>query len=103
MRPSWARDIQMEDLRSDTLRELAETIGLEAAMQLAETYGGMVLYVPKADSVLGAVRDRHIRQEYDGTNARKLAIRYNVSESWVNRVANARECFGQTSMFGGGP
>ena len=62
-------------------------------------YSGSVLYIPKMESVLAAIRDRHIREEFDGTNSRRLALRYNVSESWVFRVANEKQVFGQTSMF----
>lgn len=103
MIPKWADDVQPEDIKSETMRDLAGVIGFEALMKLVEAYSGMVIYVPKADSVLSAIRDRHIREEFDGTNGRKLAIRYNVSESWVNRVANERGCFGQTTMFDGSP
>lgn len=99
MIPSWARDVRLEDLKSETMRELAEVIGFDATMRLVETYSGMVIYVPKMDSVLSAIRARLIREEFDGTNARKLAIRYNVSESWVNRVVNERGCYGQMDMF----
>ncbi|MFR5796318.1 MAG: Mor transcription activator family protein [Christensenellales bacterium] len=50
------------------------------------------------------IRDRRIRQEYDGTNTRALALKYDVSESWVKRIASIDErgeIRGQTSLFDG--
>lgn len=99
MIPKWAQDVRMEDIKNTTLAELAELVGLETMLRIVETYSGSVIYIPKADSVIGSIRDRHIREEYDGTNSRRLAIKYNVSESWVFRIANEKQLFGQTNMF----
>ncbi len=100
MIPKWAQDMRMEDIKNSTVAELAEIVGIEAAMKIVEVYSGSVIYLPKMESVLATVRDRHIREEFDGTNGHKLAIRYNVSDSWVLRVVNEKQVFGQTSMFG---
>ena len=100
MIPNWAQDMRMEDIKNSTVAELAEIVGIEAAMKIVEVYSGSVIYLPKMESVLASVRDRHIREEFDGTNGHKLAIRYNVSDSWVLRVVNEKQVFGQTSMFG---
>lgn len=99
MIPKWAQDMRMEDIRNDSMADLAELVGVEAMMKIVETYSGSVLYIPKMESVLAPIRDRHIREEFDGTNGHKLAIRYNVSDSWVLRVVNERQVYGQTSMF----
>lgn len=99
MIPRWAQDMRMEDIRNDSMADLAELVGVEAMMKIVETYSGSVLYIPKMESVLAPIRDRHIREEFDGTNGHKLAIRYNVSDSWVLRVVNERQVYGQTSMF----
>lgn len=99
MIPKWAQDMRMEDIKNSTVAELAEIIGIEAAMKIVEVYSGSVIYLPKMESVLAPVRDRKIREEFDGTNGHKLAIRYNVSDSWVLRVVNEKQVFGQTNMF----
>lgn len=99
MIPRWAQDMRMEDIRNESMADLAELVGIEAMMKIVETYSGSVLYIPKMESVLAPIRDRHIREEFDGTNGHKLAIRYNVSDSWVLRVVNERQVYGQTSMF----
>lgn len=99
MIPKWAQDMRMEDVKNPAMADLAELVGIEAMMKIVEMYSGSVLYIPKMESVLAAIRDRHIREEFDGTNGHKLAIRYNVSDSWVLRVVNEKQVFGQTCMF----
>ena len=99
MIPSWAHDVKPEDITNATMLDLAELLGTENMLTLVESYSGMIIYVPKLDSLL-----RNIRQEYDGTNTRALALKYDVSESWVKRIASIDErgeIRGQTSLFDG--
>lgn len=82
MIPSWAHDVKPEDITNATMLDLAELLGTENMLTLVESYSGMIIYVPKLDSLLRNIRDRRIRQEYDGSNTRALALKYDVSESW---------------------
>ena len=82
MIPSWAHDVKPEDITNATMLDLAELLGTENMLTLVESYSGMIIYIPKLDSLLRNIRDRRIRQEYDGTNTRALALKYDVSESW---------------------
>ena len=89
MIPSWAHDVKPEDITNATMLDLAELLGTENMLTLVESYSGMIIYVPK---------------EYDGTNTRALALKYDVSESWVKRIASIDErgeIRGQTSLFDG--
>ncbi len=62
MIPGWAKDIRMEDIRQETVRELAELVGMEAMLKFIDHYGGEAnLYFPKLDKALSGVRYRHIR------------------------------------------
>ena len=104
MIPSWAHDVKPEDITNATMLDLAELLGTENMLTLVESYSGMIIYIPKLDSLLRNIRDRRIRQEYDGTNTRALALKYDVSESWVKRIASIDErgeIRGQTSLFDG--
>lgn len=99
MIPKWAKDMRMDDIKNPAMAEMAELVGIDAMMKIVECYSGSVIYIPKLESVLASIRDRHIREEYDGKNSRQLGIRYNVSESWVFRVVNRDQVYGQTSIF----
>ncbi|MFR5787094.1 MAG: hypothetical protein ACLUHE_08280 [Christensenellales bacterium] len=61
MIPSWAHDVKPEDITNATMLDLAELLGTENMLTLVESYSGMIIYVPKLDSLLRNIRDRRIR------------------------------------------
>ena len=79
------RDVTM-DMLPESHRRIAEVIGVEAALKLCETYGGVVLYVTKADSVYASVRDQMICREYNGINTSALARKYRVTTRTVQKI-----------------
>ena len=82
----WLSEIDPKEL-GGIMGQIAELIGLEATLKLAQTFGGANLYIPKPDLLLASMRDRRIRDEYrQGKTVRELALRYNLSESWVREV-----------------
>lgn len=98
----WLDEISIEDIPQN-YQPLAKAIGIKALMLLAQEVGGTTLYVPKAESLVQEVRDRKIRAEFNGSNYRELARKYNLSESWVRRIVReeaSRE--GQMSLFNTG-
>lgn len=79
--------VRMDEL-PEPYRTLARDIGRDAALRLAERYGGQQVYFPRVvDRVL---RDIKIRREYTGYNATELAKKYGISERQVRRIAKAR-------------
>lgn len=99
--------VQLEDLSGNS-RELAEVVGMDAFRKLVKAYGGTSwMYVPKADSVIIPARDALIRREYDGTNARQLANKWNLSERYILEIVKEERTAlrqkpidGQISLFG---
>ena len=80
-------EIRMEDL-SPELQDVAETIGFEATLKLIESRGGEGLYIPKAEKVMRAARDRAIRKAFDGTNHRELARKFGLTVVWIRAIVN---------------
>lgn len=79
------RAIRLDDL-PDTLRDVAERIGLPATLALVERWGGIRVFVPRADN-LG---DAHpLAQALGMEAARRLAEYCDGSEIAVPRAANA--------------
>lgn len=80
-------DIRLKDLHP-RYQEVAEVIGLEAALKLGLEFGGGQLYLPKLDSAYGALsraRNRKILEElknHQGSIA-NLARKYKVTTVWV--------------------
>lgn len=82
-------DIRFEDIPLD-LRDIAETIGMEAFLGLIHLCGGQNLYIPKMESLQRDGRDRDIRARFDGGNYRALAAQYRLSERQVRKIINGQ-------------
>lgn len=80
-----AANISIEKL-PEYMQGIAEVFGIEHVLRLCEKFGGMRLYVPKIDFVLRDFRDNQICKEFNGSNHRELAKKYNKSESWIREI-----------------
>ncbi len=79
----------IDQLRDDQ-KELAEIIGLEAYKKLVVNYAGSFLYIQKIDSVLKDLRDKEIRDKFDGGNYGALAREYNLAEATVRDIVTEK-------------
>lgn len=66
-------------------QELVEVIGYENMIKLHEYYAGQYITFPKRILKESYIHQRII-EEYDGTNARDLARRFNYSYSWIMKL-----------------
>ena len=83
------RDIRIEEL-PEPYCAIAELIGIEAALKLAETFGGTSLYFAKLDTLLAIKKYEKIKTEFTGFNHRDLAIKYNYSESRIRQILDVK-------------
>lgn len=86
---STSRAICLEDVPEE-YRDIAETIGMEAFIQLTLLCGGQNLYVPKRESLERGPRDRDIRARFNGGNYRSLALQYRLSERQIRKIINGQ-------------
>jgi Mor family transcriptional regulator len=64
---------------------LTELIGADAAQQVAESFAGTSLYIPKG--VVTAERHKLIRKEFrDGATYRELGAKYGYSETHIRNI-----------------
>lgn len=84
---AMASSMTPADMPSDTLRWVAKTVGVEAAVALALELSGIPIYIPKAD--VTALKRRHVLRAYDGTNARELARQLGLAERTVRQWTQA--------------
>lgn len=75
-------DVRMEDLSGESV-EMAAQLGLESFKNLVCHFGGSNPYIPRLESIIIKARNRKIRKEYDGTNARQLGRKYGISERYI--------------------
>ena len=66
--------------------DAARAIGLEGFKKLIQEFSGVQLYIPKQEKVCRYLRDKKIRQEFDGSNHKTLAKKYGVTEAWCRKI-----------------
>ncbi|OBX07046.1 transcriptional regulator [Gallibacterium salpingitidis] len=64
----------------------AKQIGIELAQCIAESWGGEIIYIPKALLIALSERDLAIWREFNGSNHRELSRKYGVSMQWVYQI-----------------
>ncbi len=79
--------VRLEDLDQEQ-QEVAELIGLDSYKKLMAEYGGMSIYIPKADRLERMERNDKIRSEFDGYNFRELAIKYGLTEVSIRNIVS---------------
>lgn len=73
------------ELLNAVYREISEKLGMDTAMEVYQMFKGQQINFPVR--FFNPVRIQQIIiQEYDGTNIRALAIKYNYSEKTVRRI-----------------
>lgn len=81
--------IQMAENDSDLLnavyREISEKLGVDTAMEIYQMFKGQQINFPVRFFNPARIQ-QIIVKEYDGTNIRTLAIKYNYSEKTVRRI-----------------
>ena len=77
--------VQMENLDEEQ-KVLAELIGLEAFKSLVRAFNGTSIYIPKIESLEKTVRDELIKEEFDGSNYKELALKYGLTETWIRNI-----------------
>ena len=71
-------------------REIAEEIGADNLLKLSTLIGGMTIYIPRKESVLRALRNIKIKEEFNGNNSVELSRKYNVCEQWIRQIVNPK-------------
>ena len=73
------------ELLNTVYKEIADRLGMDAAMDIYKMFKGQQITFPVR--FLNPARiQRIIIQEYDGTNIKALATKYNYSEKTVRRI-----------------
>lgn len=97
--------VQIENLDEEQ-KNLAEMIGMEGFKSLVRAYNGTSIYIPKIESLEKVVRDKLIREEFNGSNYKELALKYGLTETWIRIIVmekskeiKSRPIEGQISLF----
>ena len=76
---------QESELLNTVYREISEKLGMDMAMEIYQMFKGQQINFPVR--FFNPTRIQQIIvKEYDGTNVRTLAIKYNYSEKTIRRI-----------------
>lgn len=86
--------ILLENCKAEELpapyKRYAELIGIENLYLLAKELGGTSIYIPKAQFLLKEAMGKQLADEFNGSNYKKLAQKYNVCErtirNWLRKI-----------------
>lgn len=73
------------ELLNTVYKEISEKLGMNTAMTIYQMFKGQQISFPTR-FFNPAMIQQAIIQEYDGTNIRTLAIKYNYSEKTIRRI-----------------
>jgi Mor family transcriptional regulator len=94
----WLEEINLDDL-PEPYREMSKAIGIKPTLEIARLYQGTGFYLPKLDSVINKIRDKKIKEEFDGKNYKDLAIKYGLTDRWVRQIVDSDIVDNQVSLF----
>lgn len=81
----WLKEIN-SDMLPNPYSEISKMIGLDNTLKLVEKYQGTAIYLPKLDITLRKIRDKKIKDEFNGSNHRELAHKYGLTEVWIRQI-----------------
>ena len=71
----------------DSVMDIVDSIGIDAFKDLVRLAGGSNLYIPNEASLVKGVRNRMIRDSFDG-DYRKVSSRFGISTAQVRNIVN---------------
>ena len=86
MNDNWIKDITIDDMPNTDMRLVAEACGIDVAVKLLEEMGGIQLSIPK--NGFKKVIAKCICDNYNGRNAKELALKCNVTERYVYKLCS---------------
>lgn len=105
MEANLLNNLTIEDL-IEPYKTIAELIGMDAVVIMAQHFGGSQVYFQQIDTVVDSLKERLIRQEFNGYNYEELARKYQCSTRWVRKLVSDiqqkvrnRPGEGQLSLF----
>ncbi len=75
-----------EDL-PESLRDVVDVIGMDSVKELIRLAGGSSLYIPSENSVTKPVRNKIIKEAFNG-NYKELSRKFGISEVQVRNIVN---------------
>lgn len=88
------------DMLETPYNKYAEAMGVKGFLNFCKDFGGITIYVPKAENAFKNIIFDKIREEFNGYNHQRLALKYHLSERTIrNIIAEDKILKGQLTIF----
>lgn len=74
--------------KNGDIKEMVEAIGAEKYKLLKFYYGGTNIYFQKKENLLKNYIEKKVKEEYNGSNRRKIMQKYNISKVRFYNIIN---------------
>ena len=71
----------------DSVKDVVEVIGIDAFKGLVKLAGGSNLYIPNENNLIKPIRNRRIKEEFNGSY-RDISMKYGISEVQARNIIN---------------
>lgn len=95
---NWLDNLKTEDL-PDKYREMANIVGIENTIKLAEHFGKDGFYFKSIEKLITKKKEEYIRNNFCGDNHPELAKATGYSTRWIYEVLKDVKDDRQSEMF----
>ena len=87
----------MEDI-AERYQEIVKIVGIANFVKLSNYARGDEIYFPKVESVVSPARNRRIKKEFNGSNDKELAEKYNLTLKQIWNILKDEPPIGQMTL-----
>lgn len=80
-------DYLTKDDLPESLKDIVDVVGMDCVKELIRLAGGSSLYIPSENSVVKPVRNKIIKENFNG-NYKELSRKFGISEVQVRNIVN---------------
>lgn len=90
-------ETRMEDI-AERYQEIVKIVGIANFVKLSNYARGDEIYFPKVESVVSPARNRRIKKEFNGSNDKDLAEKYNLTLKQIWNILKDEPPIGQMTL-----
>ena len=90
-------ETRMEDI-AERYQEIVKIVGIANFVKLSNYARGDEIYFPKVESVVSPARNRRIKKEFNGSNDKELAEKYNLTFKEIWNILKDEPPIGQMTL-----
>ena len=90
-------ETRMEDI-AERYQEIAKIVGVQQFVELRNYARGDEIYFPKVENVVSPARNRRIKKEFNGSNDKELADKYNLTVKQIWNILKDEPPVGQMTL-----